>query len=164
MRILAGLLALLFLVACGEPPVQQPRRLSPAAANRIRGQRYLAENATKPGVITTASGLQYKIVTRGDGALPTLSDIVRVHYRGSFIDGRVFEDSHERGDAAARMPVRGLIRGMSEALQLMPVGSVWEIAIPSNLAYGLENAPDIMEKFGPNQTLLFTLELVGIEH
>ena len=160
MRILAGLCALLFLAACGEAPVQQPRKLSPAAENRIRGQRFLQDNATKPGVVTTSSGLQYKVLTVGDGQVPTLAAIVRVHYRGSLVDGKIFEDSHDRGDAATRLPVRGVIRGWSEALQLMPVGSVWELYIPSNLAYGLDNAPP---DIGPNQTLIFKLELIGVE-
>ena len=160
MRILAGLFALFFLAACGDPPRQAPRKLSLAAENRVRGQRFLTENGSKPGVVTTASGLQYRIITAGSGALPTLADVVLVHYRGSFVDGRVFENSRDRGDAAARIRVREVIRGWSEALPLMPVGSVWEIVVPSQLAYGLDRAP---EHIGPNQTLVFTLELIGIE-
>jgi FKBP-type peptidyl-prolyl cis-trans isomerase FklB len=160
MRVFAALFAVLLLVGCGDPPVRQPRKLSPAAENRIAGQRFLAENGRKPGVITTASGLQYQVVTAGTGPIPTLQDVVQVHYRGSLVNGTVFENSRDRGDAAARIPVRGVIRGWSEALQLMPVGSVWNVYIPSNLAYGLDNAP---EKIGPNQTLVFTLELIGIE-
>lgn len=160
MRVIAALIVLLFLAACGDPPAQQPRKLSPAAENRIRGQRFLQDNATKPGVVTTASGLQYKVLSAGDGKVPILADVVRVHYRGSLVDGKIFEDSRDRGDAATRLPVRGVIRGWSEALQLMPVGSVWELYIPSNLAYGLENAPP---DIGPNQTLIFKLELIGVE-
>jgi FKBP-type peptidyl-prolyl cis-trans isomerase FklB len=160
MRVFAALFAVLLLVGCGDPPVRQPRKLSPAAENRMAGQRFLAENGRKPGVITTATGLQYQVVTAGTGPIPTLQDVVQVHYRGSLVNGTVFENSRDRGDAAARIPVRGVIRGWSEALQLMPVGSVWNVYIPSNLAYGLDNAPD---KIGPNQTLIFTLELIGIE-
>jgi len=162
MRFLVCLFALVFLAACGDQPAQQPRRLSPAAANRIRGQRFLAENKTKPGVITTASGLQYKILTAGDGPVPTLANIVLAHYRGSFIDGKVFQDSRDRSDAAVAMPVRMMIRGWTEALQLMPVGSVWELYIPSNLAFGLDSDNDHPE-IGPNQTLIFKLELIGIQ-
>ena len=138
----------------------QPRKLSPAAENRLRGQRFLAENATKPGVVTTASGLQYKVLTPGDGQVPTAADVVRVHYRGSLVGGAIFEDSRDRGEAATRLAVRGVIRGWSEALRLMPVGAVWELYIPSNLAYGLDNAPP---DIGPNQTLIFVLELIGVE-
>lgn len=160
MRIFASLLALLLLTACGDPPAQQPRKLSPAAENRIRGQRFLAENATKPGVVVTESGLQYRIITAGEGPLPTLGSIVLVHYQGRLADGKIFEDSRDRGEAAARIPVRAVIRGWREALQMMPVGSTWELYIPSNLAYGLDNAPP---NIGPNQTLVFRLELLGIE-
>lgn len=160
MRILATLLALLLLAACGEAPAPQPRKLSPAAENRLRGQRFLAENASKPGVVTTASGLQYKVITPGDGRVPTIADVVRVHYRGSLVGGAIFEDSRDRGEAATRLAVRSVIRGWSEALQLMAVGAVWELYIPSNLAYGLDNAPP---EIGPNQTLIFVLELVGVE-
>ena len=121
---------------------------------RSAGEAYLAANAKKPGVTTTDSGLQYKVVTRGTGATPTASDTVTVHYRGTFVDGNEFDSSHKRGQPAT-FPVGGVIPGWTEALQLMPVGSKFELAIPSDLAYGTQ---------GPlaGQVLLFEVELLGI--
>ncbi len=151
---------LLLLAGCREPEPAAPRRLSPAAENRITGQRYLAENARKPGVLVSESGLQHKVLVAGSGATPTLGDVVRVHYVGRFVDGTIFESSRERGDAPALLPLRQVMRGWQEALTQMPAGSTWELSIPSNLAYGLDRAPD---KIGPNRTLIFTIELFGVQ-
>ena len=157
-RLLLCLLPLLLLCACRDRQPDAPRRLSPAAENRITGQKFLAENARKPGVVVTESGLQYKVLVAGDGPVPTLGDDVRVHYVGRFVDGTIFESSRDRGDAPAVLPLRGVMRGWQEAVTQMPAGSTWELYIPSNLAYGLDRAP---EKIGPNRTLVFTIELFG---
>lgn len=121
---------------------------------RTAGAAHLAANAKKPGVTTTDSGLQYRVITRGTGPTPTASDTVTVHYRGTFVDGNEFDSSHKRGEPAT-FPVGGVIPGWTEALQLMPVGSKFELAIPSELAYGMQ---------GPlaGQVLLFEVELLGI--
>lgn len=117
------------------------------------GQAYLDANAKKPGVTTTASGLQYRVVTAGTGAKPQASDTVTVHYKGTLVDGTEFDSSHKRGQPAS-FPVGGVIPGWTEALQLMPIGSKYELAIPPALAYGSQ---------GPlaNQVLLFEVELLG---
>ena len=151
---------LLLLSACREPQPVGPRRLSPAAENRIAGQNFLAENARKPGVVVGESGLQHKVLVAGDGPVPTPGDVVRVHYVGRFVDGAIFESSRDRGDAPALLPLRQVMRGWQEGLTRMPSGSTWELYIPSNLAYGLDRAP---EKIGPNRTLVFTIELFGIQ-
>ncbi len=117
------------------------------------GQAYLDANAKKPGVTTTASGLQYRVITAGTGAKPKASDTVTVHYKGTLVDGKEFDSSYKRGQPAT-FPVGGVIPGWTEALQLMPVGSKYELAIPPALAYGSQ---------GPlaNQVLLFEVELLG---
>lgn len=117
------------------------------------GQAYLDANAKKPGVTTTASGLQYRVVTAGNGAKPKASDTVTVHYKGTLVDGTEFDSSYKRGQPAT-FPVGGVIPGWTEALQLMPIGSKFELAIPPALAYGSQ---------GPlaNQVLLFEVELLG---
>jgi FKBP-type peptidyl-prolyl cis-trans isomerase FklB len=153
---LAVLLSL--LLGCGRSEPVKPK-LSQAAENRIRGQVFLAENAEKPGIAVLPSGLQYKVISEGTGPIPTASDKVRVHYRGMFIDRKEFESSRDRTPEPVEFPVRSVIRGWQDALQHMSVGSHWEIYVPSNLAYGLDNAP---EKIGPNQTLIFEIELISI--
>ena len=128
-------------------------------ANREAGQKFLAENKTKPGVVTTASGLQYKVITEGTGEKPTASQKVKVDYEGRLIDGKVFDSSYERGQPAT-FGVTQVIAGWTEALQLMPVGSKWELYIPYELAYGdRETGGDIK----PYSALIFTVELKGIE-
>jgi len=122
------------------------------------GQKFLEENAEKEGVKVTASGLQYKIMEGGDGDIPTSSDQVRVHYHGTLIDGSVFDSSVERGQPI-NFPVMGVIKGWQEALQLMPVGSIWRVFIPAKLAYGNRGPGEI----GPNSTLIFDIELLAIE-
>ena len=117
------------------------------------GKAYLAENAKKPGVKTTASGLQYRIVQEGTGRTPTAADTVTVNYKGKLVDGTEFDSSYKRGQPAA-FPVKGVIPGWTEALQLMKVGSKFDLAIPPELAYG-SNGPLA------NQVLLFEVELLG---
>lgn len=130
-----------------------------SAKNRAEGASYLAENAKKEGVITTDSGLQYKSLVTGNGAKPSKSDKVKVHYRGTLIDGTVFDSSYDRGEPIT-FPVTGVIAGWIEGLQLMNVGSKFELAIPSNLAYGANGSGGAI---GPDATLIFEVELLAIE-
>ena len=123
------------------------------------GEIFLAENAKKEGVKTTASGLQYKVIKSGTGESPKPTDTVKVHYHGTLIDGTVFDSSVQRGEPIS-FPVGGVIPGWVEALQLMKVGDKWQLFIPSKLAYG-EQSPS--PKIAPNSTLLFEVELLGIE-
>ena len=122
------------------------------------GATYLAENAAKEGVITTASGLQYEVLTKGSGVNPTAADQVTVHYHGMLTDGTVFDSSVDRGEPA-KFGVTQVIPGWIEALQLMSVGDKWKLTIPSNLAYGDKGAGGMI---GPNSTLVFEVELLGI--
>lgn len=128
-------------------------------ANRQAGEAFLAENGKRPEVKTTASGLQYEIIEEGDGPSPVAGDQVTVHYTGRLIDGTVFDSSVERG-APATFGVTQVIPGWVEALQLMKVGSKWRLFIPSALAYGPQGAGGVI---GPNQTLIFDVELIKIE-
>jgi FKBP-type peptidyl-prolyl cis-trans isomerase len=126
--------------------------------NKEEGARFLAENGKKPGVVTTSSGLQYRVITAGDGAKPLLNNTVLVNYRGTRMDGVEFEASPE--GKPAQMVVVQTVPGFKEALQLMSVGSKWQIVVPPNLAYGDRGSgADV----GPNQVLLFDVELVGIK-
>ena len=128
-------------------------------ANKQAGQQFLAANKTKEGVVTLPSGLQYKIIKQGDGPKPTASDTVVTNYRGTLIDGTEFDSSYKRGEPAT-FPVGQVIKGWTEALQLMPVGSKWQLFIPSDLAYG-EHSPG--GEIGPNSTLIFDIELLSIQ-
>lgn len=123
-----------------------------------KGEKFLAENAKKKGVTTTASGLQYEIIKAGDGPKPQATERVSVHYHGTLVDGKVFDSSVERG-MPVTFGVQEVIKGWTEALQLMPVGSKWRVYIPSELAYG-ERSPS--EDIGPNEALIFDVELLGI--
>jgi len=123
------------------------------------GKDFLAENAKKEGVVTLESGLQYEIITEGNGAKPAATDQVECHYHGTLIDGNVFDSSVERGEPAV-FPVNGVIQGWVEALQLMPVGSKWRLFIPSDLAYGERGAG---QHIGPHTTLVFEVELLAIK-
>jgi len=127
--------------------------------NKTEGAKYLEENKKKPGVKTTASGLQYKVIKEGTGAQPKATDMVTVNYRGTLIDGTEFDSSFKRGQPAT-FPVNGVIKGWTEALQLMKQGGKFQLFIPSNLAYG-ERAmgPDI----GANSTLIFEVELQDVK-
>ena len=127
-------------------------------ANKAAGEKFLKANAKKAGVKTLPSGLQYKVITEGKGALPKDTSLVEVNYEGRTIDGKVFDSSYKRGKAA-EMRANQVIKGMTEALVRMPVGSVWEIYIPQNLAYGEREAGEIK----PFSTLIFKLELVNIK-
>jgi len=129
-----------------------------ANATQQEGEAYLAANKKKEGVVTTESGLQYQIINKGTGPIPTAEDTVMVHYRGTLIDGTEFDNSYKRGPAA-KFKVTGVIKGWTEALQLMPVGSKWKLTIPAELAYGARGRPNIPG----NSVLLFDVELVGIE-
>jgi len=130
-----------------------------AAANKVQGDKFLAENKTKPGVVTLPSGLQYKVLKKGDGPKPKASDTVTVHYEGKLIDGTIFDSSLKRGEPVS-FPVKGVIAGWTEALQLMPVGSTWQLFIPSNLAYGENPRPG--GPIGPNAVLTFEVQLIKI--
>ncbi len=129
-----------------------------AEKNKRDGTAYLAENGKKEGVATTASGLQYKVVSPGTGKQPKETDTVKVHYRGTTLDGTEFDSSIRRGEPAT-FPVNGVIAGWKEVLQLMKEGAKWQVVIPSELAYGDRGAAQII---GPNQVLLFDVELIQI--
>jgi FKBP-type peptidyl-prolyl cis-trans isomerase FklB len=127
-------------------------------ANKQEGQQFLAANKSKEGVVTLPSGLQYKILKEGTGPKPTASDSVTVNYRGTLINGTEFDSSYSRNEPAT-FGVTQVIKGWTEALQLMPVGSKWQLFIPSDLAYG-ERSPG--GEIGPNSTLIFDVELLSI--
>lgn len=128
------------------------------AKNKVAGQQFLADNKTKPGVITLPSGLQYQVIKEGTGPKPALTDKVKTHYHGTLIDGTTFDSSVDRGQPIS-FAVNGVIPGWTEALQLMPVGSKWKLFIPSELAYGDRQAGP---KIGPGSTLIFEVELLDI--
>ena len=134
---------------------QQAKTVEAAAGNKKIGEAFLAENKTKDGVVTLPSGLQYKILTAGTGPKPAATDTVSCNYKGTFIDGKEFDSS--KGTPIS-FGVTGVIKGWTEALQLMPVGSKWQLFIPSDLAYGDGGRPGIP----PGSTLLFDVELVSI--
>ena len=123
------------------------------------GAAFLAENAKREGVISLESGLQYEILTEGNGQIPTINDKITAHYHGTLIDGTVFDSSVDRGEPAS-FPVNGVIAGWTEALQIMPVGSKWKLYVPSDLAYGDRGAGQII---GPYSTLIFEVELLSID-
>ena len=130
-----------------------------AEDNKSKGEAFLTANKEKEGIITLESGLQYRVITSGDGAVPQASDTVECHYRGTTIDGKEFDSSYKRGKPAS-FQVGGVIKGWTEALQLMKVGSKWELFIPSELAYGDRGAGNAI---APGSTLLFEVELLGIK-
>lgn len=130
-----------------------------AEANMKEGEEFLAANKTKDGVVTLPSGLQYKIITAGSGPKPTPTDKVVCNYRGTLINGTEFDSSYKRGQPAT-FPVNGVIKGWTEALQLMPIGSKWQLFVPPDLAYGARGAGGAI---GPNQTLIFEVELMSIQ-
>jgi FKBP-type peptidyl-prolyl cis-trans isomerase len=136
----------------------EAKRKQEGEAAQKEGEVFLASNKSKPGVITLPSGLQYKILTTGNGPKPAASDTVVCHYRGTLVNGKEFDSSYKRGEPLT-IGVSGVIKGWTEALQLMPVGSKWQLFIPSNLAYGERGAgADIP----PNATLIFEVELISI--
>jgi FKBP-type peptidyl-prolyl cis-trans isomerase FklB len=126
--------------------------------NLVAGQKFLDENKKKEGVVTLSSGLQYKIVKEGEGAVPSETDKVTVHYTGTLISGKVFDSSVQRGKPA-QFPVNGVIPGWTEALKLMKAGSKWMLYIPPQLAYGEQGVSGI----DPNSVLIFEVELISID-
>lgn len=130
-----------------------------AARNLEAGKAFLAANAKKEGVTTTASGLQYKVIKEGTGASPKLDDTVVTHYEGRLIDGQVFDSSYKRNQPAT-FPVKGVIKGWTEALQLMKTGAKWQLYIPADIAYGPAQRG---EHIKPNSTLIFDIELLEIK-
>ncbi len=127
--------------------------------NKTAGDAFLAENKSKAGVVVLPSGVQYKVVKEGTGKKPTAADTVVCNYRGTLVDGKEFDSSYKRGQPA-EFPVTGVIRGWTEILQLMSVGSTYQVFVPANLAYGERSpTPDV----GPNSTLIFEIELVSIK-
>jgi FKBP-type peptidyl-prolyl cis-trans isomerase len=130
-----------------------------AENNKKQGIAFLEANKTKEGVVTLPSGLQYKVLQEGTGAKPTVTDSVVCNYRGTLLDNTEFDSSYKRGQPIT-IPVTGVIKGWTEALQLMPVGSKWQLFVPSDLAYGERGAGG---PIGPNATLIFEIELVGIQ-
>ena len=130
-----------------------------ADANLAAGKAFLDENAKNSDVITTASGLQYKVLTTGDGKQPKDTDTVTTHYKGTLIDGTEFDSSYKR-DQPASFPVKGVIAGWTEALQLMHVGDKWQLFIPADLAYGATKRSELIDA---NSTLIFEIELLSIK-
>ena len=131
-----------------------------AAANKAAGEKFLADNKTKPGVVTTPSGLQYKVLKKGTGKKPTPKDTVVVNYEGRLIDGKVFDSSYKRGQPLP-IEVDNVIKGWQEVLPMMPVGSKWQVVIPAELAYGDKEVGGGI--IGPNSTLIFDIELMSIK-
>jgi len=138
---------------------QQEEMQVAGEGNKKAGEAFLAANKSKPGVVALPSGLQYKVLTQGTGPKPTSADTVVCNYRGTLINGTEFDSSYKRGQPAT-FPISGVIKGWTEALPLMPVGSKWQLFIPSDLAYG-ERAPG--PEIGPNSTLIFEVELLSIQ-
>jgi FKBP-type peptidyl-prolyl cis-trans isomerase FklB len=137
---------------------QEAKAKEAGSSARKEGDTFLAANKAKDGVKVLPDGLQYKVLTDGNGPKPSASDTVTVNYRGTLIDGKEFDSSYKRGQPAT-FPVSGVIKGWTEALQLMPVGSKWQLFIPADLAYGDRGAgADI----GPGATLIFEVELISI--
>ncbi len=143
------------LNALNDARTQERSKL--AESNLAASKAFLAENGKKKGVVTTASGLEYEVLVVGKGPKPKLTDTVTTHYTGTLIDGTVFDSSVERG-APATFPVKGVIPGWVEALQLMPVGSKWRIVVPPDLAYKERGAGN---RIGPNEALIFEVELIS---
>ena len=139
---------------------QETMSAEKSAANKLAGQQFLANNAKKPGIVTLPNGLQYEILVAGkETTKPTLSNKVKCHYHGTLVDGTVFDSSVQRGEPIT-FPLNGVIKGWQEALQLMTVGSKWRLFIPAELGYGDRQAGPAI---GPGSTLIFEVELLGIE-
>jgi FKBP-type peptidyl-prolyl cis-trans isomerase FklB len=136
----------------------EAEKAAAGSVNKARGEKFLAENKSKEGVKTTASGLQYKVIKEGTGKKPAKENTVKVHYTGTTIDGKVFDSSVERGEPI-EFPLAGVIAGWTEGVQLMSVGSKYTLYIPSNLAYGEQGAG---QAIGPNEALIFDVELLDI--
>jgi len=143
-----------FAVIRGQMQAEAQRKAEAAAGE---GKAFLAKNAERDGVTTLPSGLQYEVLTAGEGAKPSAEDHVRTHYHGTLIDGTVFDSSYQRGQPA-EFPVGGVIAGWTEALQLMPAGSKWRLYVPSELAYGAQGVGSIP----PHSVLVFDVELLDV--
>jgi FKBP-type peptidyl-prolyl cis-trans isomerase FklB len=139
---------------------QEEKMLVQGEANKKEGETFLADNKTKDGVVTLPSGLQYKILKEGAGPKPAATDTVVCNYKGTLLDNTEFDSSYKRGQPATFL-VSGVIKGWTEALQLMPVGSKWQLFVPSELAYGARGGPG--GGIGPNATLIFEVELTSIQ-
>lgn len=137
---------------------QQAKQAEQGVKNKADGEAFLAKNKAQSGVTTLPDGLQYSVITTGSGPMPAASDTVTVNYRGTLLDGTEFDSSYKRGEPAS-FPVGGVIRGWTEALQKMSVGSKWKLFIPADLAYGESGRPGIP----PNSTLIFEVELLSIQ-
>jgi len=139
---------------------QQKMHEEAAAKNKLDGEAFLATNKNNPGVVTLPDGLQYKIITNGNGPVPTPADVVTVNYRGTLVDGTEFDSSISRGQPA-QFPVGNVIHGWTEALTQMKVGSKWQIFVPSELAYGSAGRPP---RILPDSVLIFEVELISTQH
>jgi FKBP-type peptidyl-prolyl cis-trans isomerase FklB len=151
--------ATLMELQAGLRKTQMEKMQKAGEKNKKDGEVFLTANKAKPGVVTLPSGLQYKILQTGNGPKPTLNDTVACNYRGTLIDGTEFDSSYKRGQPTT-FPVSGVIKGWTEALQLMPVGSKWQLFVPASLAYGDRAASALI---GPDATLIFDVELVSIQ-
>ena len=150
------LFAGLIIASCSNEPGWGEQQ---AIANIQQGKAFLEENRHQQGIISLPSGLQYRILRTGTGPKPEIKDVIEVHYRGTFIDGTEFDSSYSRHTPAS-FRVDGVINGWREALQLMPVGSKWQLFVPHWLAYGSKGAG---KEIGPNKTLIFEVELLSIQ-
>jgi FKBP-type peptidyl-prolyl cis-trans isomerase FklB len=138
----------------------EAKRKAEGDANKAKGDTFLAANKSRPDVVTLPDGLQYKVLSTGTGPKPVPGDVVDCNYRGTLVDGTEFDSSAKHGNRPAKFTVTGVIKGWTEALQLMPVGSKWQLFIPPSLAYGDRGAGAVI---GPDSTLIFEIELVSIE-
>jgi FKBP-type peptidyl-prolyl cis-trans isomerase FklB len=138
---------------------EKEKQITQSTNSKEDGEKFLAENRNNDGVIVLASGLQYKIIKNGEGIKPLADSRVVVHYRGTLINGTEFDSSYARGEPI-ELGLNQVIKGWQEALQLMPVGSKWQVFIPSELAYGERGAGRVI---GPNSTLIFDIELLSIK-
>ena len=138
----------------------QQKSMEEAAKNKKAGEEFLVQNAQKEGVVTLPDGLQYKILTEGQGESPDTNDVVTVNYEGKTIDGKVFDSSYKNGKPAT-FPLNGIIKGWQEALSMMKTGAKWRIFVPSDLAYGEKRYPN--SPIGPNSTLIFDIELLKVD-
>lgn len=137
----------------------EKQRADAATAAKSKGEKFMTDNKKRKEVKTTASGMQYEILKEGNGDKPKATDTVTVHYHGTLVDGTVFDSSVKRGQPAT-FPLNGVIKGWTEIVQMMPVGSKWRVVIPPQLAYGENGAGN---SIGPNETLIFEIELLGIK-
>ena len=138
---------------------QEAEKMEAGKKNIEAGEAFLKENGKKEGVVTTESGLQYKVITQGEGKKPAATDTVETHYEGKTLDGNIFDSSYRRGQTTT-FPLNGVIKGWTEALQLMPEGSKYELYIPSELAYGPTGSGGTIP---PYSTLIFTVELIAVK-